>query len=203
MSPNVLILTTSNITGAIDGAFVDRADIVQYIGPPNQAAIYQILFSAIQVQIFWYWEKSTWNIIAPVESSILGVDEQGRDCCWGYLDDSQVSLIPCTFPLFFNTTFPRELELTEFNQSDATSTSLHLWRIAQLCQKAQLSGRALRKVLSFLVASEVKVYCPGPLLGICLVLRPQEEAHSKGVFGELGEGGEEATGREGGSGQVW
>ena len=48
MSPNVLILTTSNITGAIDGAFVDRADIVQYIGPPNQAAIYQILFSAIQ-----------------------------------------------------------------------------------------------------------------------------------------------------------
>ena len=49
MAPNVLILTTSNITGAIDGAFVDRADIVQYIGPPNQAAIYQILFSAIQV----------------------------------------------------------------------------------------------------------------------------------------------------------
>ena len=49
MAPNVLILTTSNITGAIDGAFVDRADIVQYIGPPNQAAVYQILFSAIQV----------------------------------------------------------------------------------------------------------------------------------------------------------
>ena len=104
-------------------------------------------------------------------------------------------------PLSLNM-FPRELELTEFNKSDATSSSLHLWRTAQLCQKAQLSGRALRKVLSFLVASEVKVYCPGPLLGICLVLRPQEEAHSKGVFGELGEGGEEATGREGGSGQV-
>ena len=29
--------------------FLDRADIVQYIGPPNQTAIYQILFSAIQV----------------------------------------------------------------------------------------------------------------------------------------------------------
>ena len=51
MAPNVLILTTSNITGAIDGAFVDRADIVQYIGPPNQAAVYQILFSAIQVHL--------------------------------------------------------------------------------------------------------------------------------------------------------
>ena len=31
-APNVLILTTSNITGAIDLAFVDRADIKQYIG---------------------------------------------------------------------------------------------------------------------------------------------------------------------------
>merc|ERR1719283_311648 len=45
--PNVLILTTSNITGAIDLAFVDRADIKQYIGPPSQGAIYQILYSCI------------------------------------------------------------------------------------------------------------------------------------------------------------
>lgn len=29
--PNVLVLTTSNITGAIDVAFVDRADIKQYV----------------------------------------------------------------------------------------------------------------------------------------------------------------------------
>lgn len=40
---NVLILTTSNITQAIDLAFVDRADIKQYIGPPSQKAIYSIL----------------------------------------------------------------------------------------------------------------------------------------------------------------
>ena len=45
--PNVLILTTSNITGAIDLAFVDRADIKQYIGPPSQAAIYSIYYSCI------------------------------------------------------------------------------------------------------------------------------------------------------------
>ena len=104
MAPNVLILTTSNITGAIDGAFVDRADIVQYIGPPNQAAIYQILFSAIQ-------ELMSKDVIL--------------------LEDTLMN--------------HRELELTEFNRSDATSSSLHLWRTAQLCQKAQLSGRALRK----------------------------------------------------------
>jgi len=46
-APNVLILTTSNITGAIDLAFVDRADIKQYVGPPSQGAIYMILHSCV------------------------------------------------------------------------------------------------------------------------------------------------------------
>lgn len=46
--PNVLILTTSNITGTIDVAFLDRADIKQYIGPPSSSAIYQIYYSCIQ-----------------------------------------------------------------------------------------------------------------------------------------------------------
>jgi hypothetical protein len=35
---NVLILTTSNISEAIDLAFVDRADIKQYIGLPTKEA---------------------------------------------------------------------------------------------------------------------------------------------------------------------
>ncbi len=42
-----MILTTSNITGAIDLAFVDRADIKQYIGMPSTEAIYQIYLSCI------------------------------------------------------------------------------------------------------------------------------------------------------------
>lgn len=46
--PNVIILTTSNITGAIDLAFVDRADIKQYIGPPSSKAIYKIYHSCIK-----------------------------------------------------------------------------------------------------------------------------------------------------------
>lgn len=46
--PNVLILTTSNITGAVDLAFVDRADIKQYIGPPSQKAIYYIYLSCLK-----------------------------------------------------------------------------------------------------------------------------------------------------------
>uniref|UniRef100_A0A7S1EFY0 AAA+ ATPase domain-containing protein n=1 Tax=Hemiselmis andersenii TaxID=464988 RepID=A0A7S1EFY0_HEMAN len=45
---NVMVMTTSNITEAIDLAFVDRADIKQYIGLPSPAARYQILASCVQ-----------------------------------------------------------------------------------------------------------------------------------------------------------
>ncbi|XP_033632108.1 pachytene checkpoint protein 2 homolog [Asterias rubens] len=46
--PNVLILTTSNVTEAIDLAFVDRADIKQYIGPPSPPAIFKIFHSCVK-----------------------------------------------------------------------------------------------------------------------------------------------------------
>nr|XP_056713655.1 pachytene checkpoint protein 2 homolog [Euleptes europaea] len=46
--PNVVILTTSNITEKIDMAFVDRADIKQYIGPPPTAAIFKIYLSCLE-----------------------------------------------------------------------------------------------------------------------------------------------------------
>ena len=46
--PNVLVLTTSNITGAIDSAFVDRADIKMFVGPPSRAAVYRILLTCVR-----------------------------------------------------------------------------------------------------------------------------------------------------------
>ncbi|XP_017764304.1 PREDICTED: pachytene checkpoint protein 2 homolog [Eufriesea mexicana] len=46
--PNVLILTTSNLSEAIDLAFVDRADIKQYIGHPTNQAIYKIYTSCLK-----------------------------------------------------------------------------------------------------------------------------------------------------------
>lgn len=57
---NVLILTTSNITKAIDLAFVDRADIKMYIGPPTLKARYQIMLSCIE-------ELQRVKIITPYE----------------------------------------------------------------------------------------------------------------------------------------
>lgn len=44
---NILIFATSNMTGTIDLAFVDRADIKQYLGFPNEQAICHIYSSCI------------------------------------------------------------------------------------------------------------------------------------------------------------
>jgi len=45
---NVLILTTTNITGSVDLAFVDRADIKLFLGLPSLEARYEILRSCIE-----------------------------------------------------------------------------------------------------------------------------------------------------------
>ncbi|KAL2084031.1 hypothetical protein ACEWY4_019549 [Coilia grayii] len=45
---NVVILTTSNVSQKIDLAFVDRADIKQYIGPPSEEAIFSIYLSCLE-----------------------------------------------------------------------------------------------------------------------------------------------------------
>lgn len=45
--PNVLIITTSNLTSSIDLAFLDRADIVSFVGEPSADAVYKILTSSI------------------------------------------------------------------------------------------------------------------------------------------------------------
>ena len=47
--PNVLVLTTSNVTGTIDVAFVDRADIKYYIGLPSKLAICSMLHGSVMV----------------------------------------------------------------------------------------------------------------------------------------------------------
>ncbi|KAF9008680.1 P-loop containing nucleoside triphosphate hydrolase protein [Cyathus striatus] len=44
---NVLILATSNLVKAIDSAFVDRADIIQYIDLPSREAIYTIIVTCL------------------------------------------------------------------------------------------------------------------------------------------------------------
>ena len=63
---NALIVTTSNITGAVDAAFVDRADIKLFVGYPGAAARYHILASCII-------ELMQKNIVSP-QCSFLSFD---------------------------------------------------------------------------------------------------------------------------------
>ncbi|KAF8665560.1 hypothetical protein AX16_000019 [Volvariella volvacea WC 439] len=56
---NVLIMSTSNLVNAIDSAFVDRADIVQFIDLPSRDAVYEILRSSL-------CEVVSKGIVAPV-----------------------------------------------------------------------------------------------------------------------------------------
>ncbi|XP_045502026.1 pachytene checkpoint protein 2 homolog [Colias croceus] len=58
--PNALVLTTSNVTGAIDVAFVDRADIKRLVGPPSERAAYEILRGCCN-------ELMARSIVAPKE----------------------------------------------------------------------------------------------------------------------------------------
>ncbi|GLC41862.1 hypothetical protein PLESTM_001259200 [Pleodorina starrii] len=62
--PNVMVLTTSNITQAIDVAFVDRADIKAYIGPPTLPARYEMLRGSVR-------ELSRKGIIAEDAAQLL------------------------------------------------------------------------------------------------------------------------------------
>lgn len=67
--PNVLVLTTSNVTQCIDQAFLDRADVIQYIGPPTVEAIYDIFCQALH-ELRRVGIINTFADLAPIESLI-------------------------------------------------------------------------------------------------------------------------------------
>lgn len=76
--PNLIVLTTSNLTSSIDPAFIDRADITQFIDHPSQLAISKIYISSIDALIQSdIISKSTvpenWSV-ACCESNLLESD---------------------------------------------------------------------------------------------------------------------------------
>jgi SpoVK/Ycf46/Vps4 family AAA+-type ATPase len=56
-------MTTSNISSSIDEAFIDRADIKQYIGSPSPKGMYAILSSCIH-------ELTRLGLVYPQETLI-------------------------------------------------------------------------------------------------------------------------------------
>ncbi|KAJ8440339.1 hypothetical protein Cgig2_012775 [Carnegiea gigantea] len=133
--PNVIIMTTSNITAAIgqpvwglacalaaelDIAFVDRADIKAYVGPPTLQARYEILRSCVQ-------ELLRTRILKNIQGDSLNI---------------------ITFP-----SLKESLQSCDMHVSQASLTfSKQLLEVAEACEG--LSGRSLRK-LPFLAHAAV------------------------------------------------
>lgn len=70
--PNVFILTTSNISGAIDLAFVDRADFKYHLGYPSAKCISKIIMSCLK-------ELHRVSVINENMSLLESNDDEGVD----------------------------------------------------------------------------------------------------------------------------
>ncbi|TFK27087.1 AAA-domain-containing protein [Coprinopsis marcescibilis] len=117
---NVLVMSTSNLVDAIDTAFMDRADIVQYIDLPPKEAVYEILRSCIA-------EVMSKGLIAPLSLPTI----------------PQVQLYEMVITKPQPTT-------DSSSSSDPNERSKHvglkLLSLASKCQGLGMSGRALRRL---------------------------------------------------------
>lgn len=68
---NVLVLTTSNLTDSIDEAFLDRADIKQFIGLPSAEAVYWILGSCLRELISRKIVKGDGGVLLDYKDAVL------------------------------------------------------------------------------------------------------------------------------------
>jgi AAA+ superfamily predicted ATPase len=79
--PQLLFVATSNFTRAVDAAFVSRADLVEYVGPPNAEACRAILTAGVKALAVAY----------PAVAGVLddGTFEKAAAACVG-LDGRQI-----------------------------------------------------------------------------------------------------------------
>ncbi|WFD37043.1 hypothetical protein MCUN1_003935 [Malassezia cuniculi] len=114
---NALVMTTSNLTEAIDPAFLDRADIRQYIGPPGPHAIYSILRSCIH-------ELVRKGLAHP--SVVRGANQ--------------------TIPTWQEAQATARAAPQNFAMDPANEAAAKLYALAGLCSEKGTSGRSLRRL---------------------------------------------------------
>lgn len=122
--PNVLVVATSNITGAIDLAFIDRADLKLHFGPPGLAARYRILASCVA-------ELQRTGVVAGERKGPYGDGVVASSGAGGAGGSAEL--------IHFRT-----LELSGFACNAGTRHSIALLDTARACEG--LSGRTLRKL---------------------------------------------------------
>ncbi|KAF8076178.1 P-loop containing nucleoside triphosphate hydrolase protein [Lyophyllum atratum] len=116
---NVLIMSTSNLVKAIDSAFVDRADIVQYVDLPSREAVYEILRTCLN-------EIVGKGIVASINVPTL----------------RQAQIYEATLRTAATSISPS----TNDPQMKTKNVALRLLALAAQCRAQGLSGRALRRL---------------------------------------------------------
>lgn len=113
----MIVLTTSNLLEAMDAAFLDRADIKQYVNAPTAGAVYVILRTCLN-------ELIRCGLIEDQVFHNLFHFFSWLKC--------KKRAIPC----------PEEARMNIFSQPNAPSSKL--WRCANEC--TSFSGRTLRRL---------------------------------------------------------
>ncbi|KAL0949586.1 hypothetical protein HGRIS_009635 [Hohenbuehelia grisea] len=123
---NVLVMSTSNLVKAIDCAFVDRADIVQYVDLPSREAIYEILRTSLM-------EIISKGIVTHATVPTL----------------KEALVFELSAPS--GKLFPSTTKGSSSSHETSKTLALRLLSLAETCRKQGMSGRALRRlpVLAF------------------------------------------------------
>ncbi|KAI0829475.1 P-loop containing nucleoside triphosphate hydrolase protein [Trametes gibbosa] len=129
---NCLVMSTSNLATAIDSAFVDRADIVQYIDLPPREAIYEILRGCLS-------ELVKKGIVGDIDVPSLPqaqIFERTADFANLSLDPSRGD------PSTLSSSQTEVLASRERSRMIA----IRLLKLAQKCRDQGMSGRSLRRL---------------------------------------------------------
>ncbi|KIM91051.1 hypothetical protein PILCRDRAFT_162053 [Piloderma croceum F 1598] len=122
---NVLVMSTSNLAKAIDSAFVDRADIIQYVDLPPREAIYEILRTCLCEMIA---KGMVEDIEVPTLAKAVFHEESFRSSIKVESSDHEVPQAPID---------PRK---------KSEIIGQRLFELASQCKAQGMSGRALRRL---------------------------------------------------------
>ncbi|PIL36790.1 transporter [Ganoderma sinense ZZ0214-1] len=131
---NCLVMSTSNLATAIDSAFVDRADIVQYVDLPPREAIYEILRGCLV-------ELVKKGIVSQVDVPGLAQAQLYERTA----DFSNLSLTAAQ-PIIDDTASPSAGTMELDPKERSRLLSICLLQLAQKCRNQEMSGRSLRRL---------------------------------------------------------
>ncbi|OCH93621.1 thyroid receptor-interacting protein 13 [Obba rivulosa] len=132
---NVLVMSTSNLAKAIDSAFVDRADIVQYIDLPPREAIYDILRTCL-LELIRKGIIADTDVPSLVQAQIY---ERTAVLAQPPLETRQTGQ---------NTSLPLDEIASTVQDSRGRSrdAAIRLLALSEKCRAQGMSGRSLRRL---------------------------------------------------------